>query len=74
MLVLRGACLLGWVVALVIMRATETAATVFTREGDLNGELVPWTVFGAAPGEANRVTATNGADFPAARWIEAGRL
>jgi hypothetical protein len=71
-LVLRGACLLGWVVALVIMPATATAATVFTREADLNGELVPWTVFEAAPGEANRVTATSVADFTAARWVEAG--
>ena len=71
-LVLRGACLLGWVVALVIMTATATAATVFTREADLNGELVPWTFFEAAPGEANRVTATAVADFSAARWVEAG--
>lgn len=71
-LVRRGACLLGWIVALVIMPATATAATVFTREGDLNGELVPWTFFEAAPGEANRVTAANVADFSAARWVEAG--
>ena len=72
MLLRRGACLLGWIVALVIMPATATAATVLTREGDLNGELVPWTFFEAAPGEANRVTAANVADFSAARWVEAG--
>ena len=71
-LVRRGACLLGWLVALVIMPATATAATVFTREGDLDGELISWTVFEAAPGEANRVTAAAVADFSAARWVEAG--
>ena len=60
------------VLASVTLPATATAATVFTREADLNGELVPWTFFEAAPGEANRVTATDVADFSAARWVEAG--
>ena len=62
------------VLASVTLPATATAATVFTREADLNGELVPWTFFEAAPGEANRVTATAVADFSAARWVEAGAL
>ena len=61
------------VLASVTLPATATAATVFTREADLNGELVPWTFFEAAPVKANpRVTATAVADFSAARWVEAG--